>query len=36
MQKIETGIPELLNRQPVTEQEKDAYIQELQKAMRFF
>ena len=34
MQKIETGISELLNRQPVTEQEKDAYIQELQKALR--
>ena len=34
MQKIETGISELLKRQPVTEQEKDAYIQELQKAMR--
>ena len=34
MQKIETGISELLKRQPVTEQEKDAYIQDLQKAMR--
>lgn len=34
MQKIGTGISELLNRQPVTEQEKDAYIQDLQKAMR--
>ena len=27
MQKIETGISELLKRQPVTEQEKDAYIE---------
>ena len=35
MQKIETGISELLKRQPVTEQEKDAYIQDLQKALRF-
>ena len=34
MQKIETGISELLKRQPVTEQEKDAYIQDLQKALR--
>ena len=33
IQKIETGISEL-KRQPVTEQEKDAYIQELQKALR--
>ena len=31
MQKIETGISELLKRQPVTEQEKDAYIRDLQK-----
>ena len=31
---IETGISELLKRQPVTEQEKDAYIQDLQKALR--
>ena len=34
MQKIETSISELLKRQPVTEQEKDAYIQDLQKALR--
>ena len=34
MQKIETGISELLKRQPVTEQEKDAYIRDLQKALR--
>ena len=34
MQKIDTGISELLKRQPVTEQEKDAYIQDLQKALR--
>ena len=36
MQKIETDISELLNRQPVTEQEKDDYIRELQKATGFF
>src|SRR5699024_550810 len=34
MQKIETGISELLKRQPVTEQDKDAYIQEMQKSLR--
>ena len=34
MQKIETGIYEMLKRQTVTEQEKDAYIQDLQKALR--